>query len=104
MSGWLADFDAERTPASDVIEMTIAEARDARAVRDGAAPKSKARLRLEVLERLAAKRELCRRADAGDRQAVTELVRERAEAELLTEKAKAHAEEQYRIICGLPRA
>lgn len=97
MSRWLADFDAQQADATFELLLLLEEATNwTEHQTTGAPPKTEAELRLEFLERRAAKRAVCAAADAGDRQAVAQLVRERAELEVLFDEAReiVRAEEE----------
>lgn len=100
---WLARFDREHVTADLVMPVVVMlhTAHNRADHRDNGAPLlSEAEIRLQLLEKRAAARELHRRADAGDQAAITACVRMAAESELLVDDAKAIAAAQERCLLG----
>lgn len=94
---WLEQLDRATIQVDMPLLVLLHAARNRNAHRDHGEPLlTEAEIRLRLFEEHAAKRDRARRADAGDRQAVAQLVRERAELELLLEQTKAKCAEEER--------
>lgn len=92
---WLARFDRSNAETDLPLLMMLREAQNRAAHRDHGEPlRSASEIRLQLLQERLEARELHRRADAGDRQAVAALVRQAAELELLLEAARTRVAEE----------
>jgi hypothetical protein len=93
---WLAQFDRSSVEVDLPLIVLLRQARNRNAHQDrGERLLTESEIRLQLLQERAEARELHRRADAGDRQAVAQIVRGIAETELAVEKAKEKNRAEY---------
>jgi len=95
----VAEYDRQMPGPFFELMVLVQEARNRQDHEQNGAPlKPRALIELELIEEHIAARELRRRAEAGDVDALAVLVEEAARVELLIEKAEAHCAAQWAAI------